>query len=181
MPFKTICTVGHGNRSLESFIDLLDTADIEALVDVRAYPRSRRHPHFSQAPLQAALADAGIVYRWMGEQLGGRRAPKVASPHIALAEGIRAFGDHMQTTGFKLAASELEILARQSTTAIMCAEKLPQHCHRALIADFLVSAGAEIVHIIDFDHRLEHRLSLAARKVAGDLIYDLATTRELNL
>ncbi len=63
----------HGNRSLEEFIALLGL--IRLLVDVRAYPTSRRHPHFSREPLSRALADNGIEYAWQGKELGGLRKP----------------------------------------------------------------------------------------------------------
>src|SRR5688572_7325913 len=65
-------TIGHGNRSSEDFVQLLQYANIETVIDVRAYPVSRRHPHFSRPPLAAALAGAGIEYLWEGAALGGR-------------------------------------------------------------------------------------------------------------
>jgi uncharacterized protein (DUF488 family) len=49
---------------------------VRTLIDVRAFPVSRRHPQFSRAPLAATLADAGIDYEWQGKPLGGyRKAP----------------------------------------------------------------------------------------------------------
>ena len=48
----TIYTIGHGNRTIEEFTGLLRAAAIECLVDVRAYPASRRHPQFSRDALE---------------------------------------------------------------------------------------------------------------------------------
>src|SRR5262249_22830725 len=68
-----IYTVGHGARSAEQLIAILKEAGIGTLVDVRAYPASRRHPQFSRQPLSASLEKAGIAYRWEGKALGGMR------------------------------------------------------------------------------------------------------------
>ena len=38
-----VYTVGHGGRTLAEFVAILQDARIETLVDVRAYPRSKRH------------------------------------------------------------------------------------------------------------------------------------------
>jgi uncharacterized protein (DUF488 family) len=68
-----IYTVGHGARSAGAFVFLLQQSRIERLIDVRAYPVSRRRPHFSRQPLAATLGDAGIAYEWRGQALGAMR------------------------------------------------------------------------------------------------------------
>ncbi|MGI8740178.1 MAG: DUF488 domain-containing protein [Gammaproteobacteria bacterium] len=68
---STIYTIGHGNRHVEEFLELLAAARIERIVDIRAYPGSRRHPQFRREALRASLEDNGIDYRWMGNALGG--------------------------------------------------------------------------------------------------------------
>lgn len=50
----TVFTIGHGNRPLDEFMALLRQARIERLVDVRAFPASRRHPQFARAALMCA-------------------------------------------------------------------------------------------------------------------------------
>ena len=54
-------TIGHGNRTVEDFTALLKSARIECLVDVRAYPRSRRNPQFSRIALDPALKAGGTT------------------------------------------------------------------------------------------------------------------------
>ena len=49
------------------------SVSIERLIDVRAYPVSRRRPHFSRQPLAATLGDAGIASEWRGQALGAMR------------------------------------------------------------------------------------------------------------
>jgi uncharacterized protein (DUF488 family) len=77
-----IWTIGHSTRSLEDFLDLLRAFEIEALVDVRHYPGSRRLPHFNRDALAEALPVAGIEYRHV-VSLGGRRKPSPDSPNTA--------------------------------------------------------------------------------------------------
>src|ERR671917_1605068 len=67
-----IFTVGHSTHALDAFVALLHTHQIGLLADVRAYPRSRRHPQFNEDSLAADLPSRGIAYRHYRE-LGGRR------------------------------------------------------------------------------------------------------------
>ena len=46
---------------------------MRTLVDVRAFPMSRRNPQFSREALFSTLRDAGIRYEWQGRALGGYR------------------------------------------------------------------------------------------------------------
>jgi uncharacterized protein (DUF488 family) len=106
---------------------------------VRAYPASRRHPQFSKEALSASLEEAGIVYRWEGKALGGMRPSYV---------------DHMQTDDFQSAARGLSAL--EGRVCIMCAESDPSDCHRSYIADWLVSHGARVTHLLDSGRQQEH-------------------------
>ena len=65
-------TIGHSSHPLGTFIWLLRKHGIEALVDIRRYPGSKRHPHFSRENLAGSLAEEDIEYHWL-EALGGHR------------------------------------------------------------------------------------------------------------
>jgi uncharacterized protein (DUF488 family) len=67
----TVNTVGHGTRPAEELVETLVGAGVRTLVDVRRFPGSRRNPQFNRSALEAALGEAGIVYRHAVE-LGGR-------------------------------------------------------------------------------------------------------------
>src|SRR5436305_11922437 len=73
-PEDDIFTVGHSTHGLEQFVGLLRGHEVELLVDVRQYPRSRRVPHFNSEALEVSLPEHGIEYLHMRE-LGGRRRP----------------------------------------------------------------------------------------------------------
>ncbi len=136
--------MGHGARSAVAFVVLLQQSRIQVLVDVRAYPGSRRHPHFSRDALSVSLAGAGIEYRWEGKALGGMRKGGYAA--------------HMETPLFLEGAERL--VNRIETTCIMCAETNPADCHRSHIADWLVAHGERVVHLIAPGESREHAARL---------------------
>src|SRR3989442_10262627 len=75
-----IYTVGHSTRSIEALAALLAAHRVGLVVDVRRYPASRRHPHFAEQPLAAALHAAGIGYPHEPDLRGGPPPPP-GPPH----------------------------------------------------------------------------------------------------
>src|SRR3954451_21809415 len=67
-----VLTIGHSNHPLDQFLALLARHEVEALVDIRRFPGSRKHPHFHRDGIAAALPKSGVEYEWL-EALGGRR------------------------------------------------------------------------------------------------------------
>jgi len=65
-----------------------------------------------------------------------------------------SYADHMQTDQFQSAARALSAI--DGCVCIMCAESNPSACHRSYIADWLVSHGARVTHLLDFGKRQEH-------------------------
>jgi uncharacterized protein (DUF488 family) len=168
----SIWTIGHSTRSSEEFTELLLAHRIEALVDVRSFPGSRRYPHFNQAELARALEAAGILYVH-NSQLGGRRRPSPHSRNTAWKNAsFRAYADHMESEEFIKGIAELLKLASEKRTAVMCAEALWWRCHRSLIADFLKAEGTEVIHILDAKHTETHPYTPAARILNGQLSYE---------
>lgn len=172
-------TVGHGNRSGEELLALLASAAVTTLVDVRAQPHSSRFPHFCGEQLRKTLEDAGILYHWAGRQLGGRRSARPDSPHSALDPALRGYADYMESEAFSRAAAQLLNLAARAPTAILCAERLPGHCHRRLIADHLCLQGVRVIHLIEAGEQREHQLSVEARRESAQLIYDGNSTAQM--
>ncbi len=178
----TVYTIGHSSRSPQEFLDILHCAGISCVADVRAYPKSRRHPGFSRPVLAARLEEAGIAYCWLGTALGGFRKASATSPHVALdGAGLRGYADHMGSALFLDGIEELLAHARQRPTTLLCAERLPRDCHRRLIADHLVAHGVAVTHLVALDYQVPHRLDTLARRLEGRLIYDRGTTEQLGL
>src|SRR5881397_3108552 len=55
-------TIGHSTRPLEDFLGLLAREGVTHLVDVRAFPASRRYPYFNAQALEKSLVESGIEY-----------------------------------------------------------------------------------------------------------------------
>ena len=168
----TVYTIGHSTRTLDELVAALQAHHIATLVDIRAFPASRRLPHFNRESLERTLPEAGISYAWM-KSLGGRR-PKLRddSPNIAIRnDSFRNYADYMLTAEFEQAMEELIASAEDSRTAYMCAERVYFRCHRMLVSDWLVAHGHEVMHIDGTGPLKPHRLTAEARMVEGKLIY----------
>ena len=167
-----VYTVRHGSRTLEEFLALLRHYGIRCLVDIRAYPGSRRHPHFAHEALASALTAEGIRYVWEGSDLGGFRHGG-GEQHTALeSPGFRAYCAHMESERFRQAAERVLALAHATPTAVMCAERQYWHCHRLFLADHLLLRGARVVHLVSATETREHHLNPLARVEGERLIYD---------
>jgi uncharacterized protein (DUF488 family) len=177
----TVYTVGHSTRAIEALLGVLAECRIQILFDVRAFPRSRRHPQFNRDALESALAAHHIRYAWRGEALGGYRKPGTESRHVALREpAFRGFADHMQTDTFTDALTELLECAGSAQVAVMCAERDPAQCHRALISDAALVRGARVIHLIERGESREAHLSPLARVEGEALVYDGGQPRLLD-
>jgi uncharacterized protein (DUF488 family) len=141
MPPKPVFTIGHSTHPIDLFLSLLKSHRIEALADVRSFPVSRRHPQFNRSALERSLGNAGITYHHM-VSLGGRR------------EGF-AYSDYAKTEAFQQALGSLEELAESLKIAVMCAEALPENCHRRFIAEALKADGFAVTHILSPRHDRE--------------------------
>ena len=165
-------TLGHSTLALEDLLGLLEVHHLDAIADVRRYPASRRHPHFAREPLAASLAARAVAYAWL-PALGGRRAARPDSPHVAWRNSqFRGYADHMDTAEFRDGLGDLVGLAERHRVAVMCAEAVPWRCHRQLIADALVARGVEVMHVTGPGRAEPHRLTPFARVIGDRVVYD---------
>jgi uncharacterized protein (DUF488 family) len=168
---QQVWTIGHSTMAAGELIALLQARDVRQLADVRRFASSRRHPQFNRESLTASLAASGIGYLHLPE-LGGRREPLPDSVNTGWREAaFRGYADYMQSTEFGAGLARLLETAGSRRTAIMCAEKAWQNCHRGLISDLLKATGHEVIHIVDRQHDERHPYTRPARIVDGVLMY----------
>ena len=165
-------TIGHSTRSVEELVSALDAHGIKTLADIRAFPMSRRLPHFNRESLERSLPERGIRYIWMKALGGYRKATRKDSPHTALRNAsFRNYADYTLTPEFEQAATELLQIASASRTAYMCAERVYFRCHRMIVSDWLLAHGYEVLHIDTEGPARPHKLFAEARLIDGQVIY----------
>jgi uncharacterized protein (DUF488 family) len=162
-----ILTIGHSSHAFARFLELIQAAGVTAVADVRSRPVSRWVPHFNRQALQAALAEHGIGYLFLGRELGGR------PDDPALMKGSKP--DYAAMAHAPVFADGIARVIEASTTdrvALLCAERDPIDCHRfVLIARALAARGVDVAHIlangaIETQPETERR---AGTNPAGDL------------
>jgi uncharacterized protein (DUF488 family) len=166
----SFATIGHSNRPLDEVVAMLREAQVELLLDVRAFPRSRSNPAFNIETLPADLGRFQIAYRHC-RALGGRRLRDV-SVDEELNAGWRVrsfhnFADYALGDEFGAAFDELVRLGAEHPVAIMCSEAVWWRCHRRIIADYLLLDGFPVCHLMA-PGRVEEAVPTSfARRIAG--------------
>jgi uncharacterized protein (DUF488 family) len=177
VPARRAFTIGHSTHALDAFLALLARHGVRGIADVRRFPGSRRHPHFSREALAGALAPRGIAYSHL-EALGGRRSVAPGSPNGGWENAaFQGYADHMASPAFATGLAELEALAAAAPTAVMCAEALWWQCHRRLVSDALVARGWAVDHIGPDGRLTTHELTAFATVADGRLTYPAAQLR----
>lgn len=149
---KIMYSIGHGSRKIEAFIQLLKEQKIDYLADVRSHPQSRFHPQFNRKALEQSLAQAGIIYVFMGDLLGGRPTDKNCYVNDRIDYELVKQRDF-----YRLGIGRLKTAYEKNlAVAIMCSERNPCDCHRSrLIGKTLSDEGIELLHIDELDELSE--------------------------
>ena len=137
-------SIGHSTHRIEAFIALLQQHAITALADVRSIPYSRFAAQYRREPLAASLNAAGIRYVFLGRELGAR------SDNLDCYDdtGRVRYDRLAQTPLFRRGLDRLHTGMKAHRIALMCAEKDPADCHRALlVAQALHADGVAVSHI----------------------------------
>jgi uncharacterized protein (DUF488 family) len=168
-------TIGHSTRPVTNFIELLKEAEVGFVVDVRTVPRSRTNPQYNADILPQSLIGSQIGYEHVAA-LGGLRgrAPDVPPQANAFWENqsFHNYADYAMGKDFRAGLTRLRELGRVQRCAIMCAEAVWWRCHRRIIADYLISAGEAVFHILASHHIEKAKMTDAAvANSAGTLSY----------
>src|SRR5690348_8431845 len=154
----TVWTIGHSNHSWERFSQLLATARVELVADVRSYPHSRIASWSNSGKLESALQQIDTGYAFLGEALGGRPRDEALYDDA----GHARYDLMASRAGFQGAIGRLLALAHGHRTAILCSEGNPSHCHRRLlVGKVLCEHGASLEHVLpDGSSQREHEVRL---------------------
>lgn len=166
-------TIGHSNRTVGELVDLLRAADVDLVADVRTIPRSRSNPQFNTDWLPNELETNQIGYVHL-PALGGLRSKSRDVPPSTNEfwenDSFRNYADYAMTSAFRQGLEELIRLGRRHRIAIMCSEAVWWRCHRRIIADYLLNAGLQVLHIMGPSSIKPAQMTPAARPGPHDTL-----------
>lgn len=168
-------TIGHSNRSLTAFVELLRKPAVDRVVDVRTVPRSRANPQFNMDTLPETLGAFDISYEHV-VALGGLRGKTRTVPPDVNAfwtnESFYNYADYALSAQFHAGLEHLLDQGRHWRCAIMCSEAVWWRCHRRIVADYLIASGATVSHIMGHSRVEPARLTAGAViQSGGTVIY----------
>lgn len=139
-------TIGHSHHQIPFFLDVLHKYNVNYLMDVRSVPYSRYAEQFNRENIQKDLGSAGINYVFMGKYFGARQD----NPSLYNDEGYLDFETVRTHSPFVMRVdSVIKGLNQGNNIALMCTEKEPIDCHRAiLVARAFEQRGIQVKHIL---------------------------------
>jgi uncharacterized protein (DUF488 family) len=111
---KKIYTIGHSVRAISEFLDKMQEYQIDILVDIRTYPRSRFQPQYNQKALTDTLSSVGVFYLFKGKNLGGKAENEFYEETIDELVDIAVGGERV---------------------CVMCSEGDYKKCHRSQLLE----------------------------------------------
>ena len=135
-----VWTIGYAGKTFDQVMELLSSAGVKRLVDVRALPLSRRR-EFSKTALAERLAAGGIEYV---------HVRSAGNPFRHLADDIgrclALYQEHLVRSPDVLA--EVARVTSEKSSALFCVEAEATGCHRSVIADQLAAKfGFDVRHL----------------------------------
>jgi uncharacterized protein (DUF488 family) len=148
-------TIGYSPHLPESFLHILRKYKITAVADVRSLPYSQFKSEFNKEKIAEFLKRNGIAYVFLGDVCGAR----VEDPSCCV-NGKVDFTLVSENPRFKEGLKRIISGMEKYRVALMCAEKDPITCHRAiLICRNLASRGITIKHILSNGRAEENKES----------------------
>ena len=148
-------TIGHSNREINQFLELIKSHNVNCIYDVRSLPYSRYNPQFNRETLKTSLELNDIQYVYVGDCLGAR----YDDPNLLCPDGMVDFKRVRQLTKFQGGIQQVvNGIKKGYRIALMCAEKDPFDCHRFLLVSYgLAKKGVQVEHIVSADKILSQK------------------------
>jgi len=151
---RIMYSVGHSNHEADKFVKILQGFSIDVVVDVRSTPYSKYCPQFNKDTIQQVLKSSGIKYLFLGKELGAR--PNDQTCYVDTKKV--SFNELRSSECFQQGISRLLDGIEKHNIAIMCSEKEPINCHRAiLISRVLTDKGISVKHILSETESLDQK------------------------
>ena len=150
----TIFTIGYSGFRVDEFIDALIYHRVSTVIDVRSIPFSRYNPEYNAPVISRTLDALKISYRNFHKEFGARQQDRSFYP-----KGYMDFEEFAKSEQFQEGVSKiLDAMNNDSVIALMCAEKDPINCHRAiLVARVFYQKGINVIHIMPYGESITHQ------------------------
>ena len=137
-------TIGYALHTRDSLLSRLRAVGVTALADIRTHRGSRYWTDFDVNGFAPWLERRGVRHVFLGDQLGGKPAVPALYPGGRMDYGLLRARDAFQTGIDRLMSG-----ADKFSICLMCAEKDPLDCHRAMAATpELRARGAAVTHLL---------------------------------
>jgi uncharacterized protein (DUF488 family) len=155
LPFRKMdnpfYTIGHSTRTIADFVALLKVGAVELVIDIRTVPRSRTNPQYNLDTLPSNLEPYQVGYAHIPE-LGGlrkkRRDQRTSANAFWTNQSFQNYADYALSDAFQEGLEQLVVRGRERRLAMMCSEAVWWRCHRRIVADYLLSRGETVFHLM---------------------------------
>jgi len=165
---KEIFTIGYVSYQPEEMAKILRSFGVSCLVDVRSNPHSAYYTQFNKEVLSDELKKHGILYRNYWLEFGARQE----DPRYYTKEGYLDFALYTKSEQFQQGIKKIEQGMQMGYVfSLMCAEKDPMTCHRAImIGKALKEQGFAVKHII-YPDQIETQQEMEQRGIGDQLSF----------
>ena len=139
---ETLYTIGFTKKNLPTFVELLRSANVTKLIDIRLRNTSQLAGYAKREDLAFVLDLCGITYEHVTE----------LAPSEELLDEYRENKDWERfEQAFRSLLQEREPLARvqqsldgHACVCLLCTEDKPERCHRRLVAEYIAERIPDI-------------------------------------
>lgn len=165
---KEVYTIGYVSYQPEEMAKVLLSFGVSCLIDVRSNPYSAYYTQFNRETFSEELKQHGILYRNYAFEFGARQE----DPQYYTKEGYLDFSKYTHSEQFQQGVKKIEQGIRLGYVfALMCAEKDPMTCHRAImIGKALKEQGFTVKHII-YPNHIETQQEMEQRGIGDQLSF----------
>lgn len=143
-----VYTIGYKGKSLETFINQLRAAGVDAVIDIRLRNTSHLAGYTKRDDLAFLLQEGfGIAYEHHPELAP---TPEIRDAYLAAHDWAAYEAQFLPLmTERRAEAMGQDILARYGSPCLLCAESTAEHCHRRLVAEYWAAhlPDVTIVHL----------------------------------
>lgn len=143
---NTIYTIGYSGFRIEEFINVLQKMSINIVIDVRSTPVSKYYADYNRDNLNKLLSNSNIVYRNYAEEFGARQEESFFYSKEGYLDFTKFTNSNQFREGFEKIKKAIEANYK---IILLCAEKKPNSCHRAImISREFSKENFNVVHIM---------------------------------